>query len=66
MVKTSPAHYSIEERKAAAELSGDMTASDVIETLAQMRFRTGTLAVRLDKDARDFLLASVIARRGKA
>ena len=56
----------LEEAWELTEISADMKISDVIETLTQMRFRNGLKTVRLDKEARDFLVVALIARHGKA
>jgi hypothetical protein len=48
------------------ELDGDMTASDVIEILRKLHFATGFTTIQIDRDARDFLVASIAARCGKA
>jgi hypothetical protein len=38
---------------------GDMTAHDIIAALERLRFRNGLLAIRLDREVRDFLVASL-------
>jgi len=43
-----------------------MTTGDVIETLAQLRFRNGLLTIKLDRHARDYLVHALIARRGRS
>jgi hypothetical protein len=49
-------------------LDGDMNASDVCQVLRDLRFRglTATATLSIDRPARDYLLASVLARQGKA
>ena len=61
MPKTAPSHYDT-ERKAAAEISGDLTPSDVIHVLQDLRFRNGMLAVRLDRES--YIVDALLARRG--
>jgi len=48
----------------ADELTGDMTGDDIAFTLRGIRFRGGLHAIRIDKEARQFLLDAVIARIG--
>jgi hypothetical protein len=38
---------------------GDMTARDIITALERLRFRDGLLAIRLDREVRDFLVAAL-------
>ena len=45
-----------------SELDGDMTPSDFLQNLSQLRFVTGFTTVQTDRDARDFLVASTAAR----
>lgn len=46
-------------------LDGDMRPSDFISTLERLRFRNGLLTIRIDREARDFILTALIARHGK-
>jgi hypothetical protein len=65
MVKSAAAHSVFDEERLVAEISGDDTPGDIVEVLSQMRFRSGTLLLRLDRATRDYLLDAVIARSGK-
>jgi hypothetical protein len=48
-------------------LDGDMTARDIADALTRLRFRNGPQVIALgDKDVRNFLVAAVLARIGKA
>jgi hypothetical protein len=47
-------------------LQGDMTPADLIDTLQGLRFRNGLLTIKIDKEARNFLVDALVARRGKA
>jgi hypothetical protein len=47
-------------------LDGDMTPGDIINALEQLRFENGLRAVKLDGAVRDFLVAALSVRRGKA
>jgi hypothetical protein len=44
------------------ELVGDMTGDDIAFVLRDIRFRGGLHTIRLDKEARQFLLDAVLAR----
>jgi hypothetical protein len=57
---TSPNHYPT----IPDELTGDLTAGDFVAVLSEIRFRGGLHAIRLDKDARQFLVDCVVARIG--
>jgi len=46
------------------ELTGDMTGDDIAFALRDIRFRGGLHTIRLDKEARQFLLDAVVARIG--
>jgi hypothetical protein len=49
------------------ELSGDMTPGDLITVLGRMHFRNGLLtSIKIDKEARNFIVDALLARRGKA
>jgi hypothetical protein len=48
-------------------LDGDMTGADMCDALARLSFRrSGLQMVALDKAARDYLIAAVLARQCKA
>jgi hypothetical protein len=47
-------------------LDGDMTAGDIINALEELRFENGLRSVKLDGAVRDFLVAALSVRRGKA
>jgi hypothetical protein len=46
-------------------LDGDMRPADIADALARLRFRNGPLLIQLDREARNYLLASVRARIGE-
>jgi hypothetical protein len=46
------------------ELTADMTGTDIAFVLRDIRFRGGLHTIRLDKEARQFLLDAVLARIG--
>jgi hypothetical protein len=46
-------------------LDGDMRPADIADALARLRFRNGNQVIALDREARNYLLASVCARIGK-
>ena len=45
-------------------LDGDMRASDVIGILRHLQFRDGLAVIRLDREARNYLITSVSERLG--
>ena len=51
-------HYFI-ERPEADTLEGDMSKADLIYVLESLRFRNGLLTIKLDRDARDFLVRAL-------
>jgi hypothetical protein len=46
-------------------LTGDMSGDDIAFVLRGIRFRNGLQTIALDRAARDYLLASVLARIGE-
>ena len=46
------------------QLTGDMTAADTACVLGHIRFRNDLQTIALDRDARNYLLACVLARIG--
>jgi hypothetical protein len=42
-----------------------MRPRDFIEALGRLRFRRGLQTIRLDREARDFLVDTLVARYGK-
>jgi hypothetical protein len=46
------------------DLTADMTPADFVAVLRDIRFRGGLHAIRIDKEARQFLLDAVVARIG--
>ena len=46
-------------------LDGDMRPADIADILARLRFRNGMQVIALDREARNYLLASVRARIGE-
>jgi hypothetical protein len=46
-------------------LDGDMRPADIADTLARLRFRNGMQVIALDREARNYLVASVRARIGE-
>ena len=62
---TTGTHTDFAARRAATALTADLTAAEIVEALALLRF-TGNepRLVALDRDVRDYLLAAVTARQG--
>jgi hypothetical protein len=46
------------------ELTADMTPADIALVLRDLRFQGGFRTIKLDRDARQFLLDAVLARIG--
>jgi hypothetical protein len=46
------------------ELTADMTGTDIVFVLRDLRFSGGFRTIKLDRDARNYLLDSVLARIG--
>jgi hypothetical protein len=46
-------------------LDGDMRPADIADTLARLRFYDGMEVIAIDREARNYLLASVSARIGE-
>jgi hypothetical protein len=46
-------------------LDADMTPRDIADALARLRFRNGMQVIALDREARNYLVASVRARIGE-
>jgi hypothetical protein len=47
-------------------IDGDMTGDDIVFVLDHLHFSHGLRTITLDKDARDYLVAAVRERSGKA
>jgi hypothetical protein len=47
------------------ELTADMTPADIAFVLRDLRFSGGFRTIKLDRDARNYLLDSVLARIGE-
>jgi hypothetical protein len=68
--ETSVAHKDVvAERESSTligpdQLTGDTTGADVAYVLGHIRFRNGLQTIALDRDARNYLLACVLARIG--
>jgi hypothetical protein len=61
-----PPMRSVDEPPVApATLDQDMTARDIADALARLRFYDGMQMIQLDREARNYLLASVRARIGE-
>jgi hypothetical protein len=48
------------------QMDGDMTPGDIADILARLRFSDNFQVIKIDRPARDYLLACVAARCGKA
>jgi hypothetical protein len=55
----------VESIQDVAVLEDDMTPTDIVEMLRQLRFRNGLRTIKLDSGVRDFLVATVTDRYGK-
>ena len=47
------------------EIDGDTKVTDIIDALSSMRFGRGLLTLKIDREARNYLVDALIARRGK-
>ncbi len=50
------------KRRLAEELDADMTATDLVETLERMQFKTEHQLIRLDRGVRDYLVRKLKPR----